>query len=340
MRRQCFSLIEILQTIILMGIVAGLAISFLRVTDREIEIFYATEKQLVEAIKESGRQMCADTSLHCTYANYTVSETDYCSGLANARMTNADGKKDGYCYRDRVTPTSGSSYCPAGYNENSRGECYRNPVCKKGSLIKDAVYLSSVVCENAQPRYNKERNWHAADGSTFNSSEHHITEFCGRMHGIVNHIPQRLDASPNPSEAELATEDFWRTCSTKGKIVIDSILTTHTGKTIDEINAAIEAKTDSFVDNANMVLPNGVRVYGLAGSFDSYKKDIYVKFDKAQMLDTILLCLPDNPATTSVDESNHDDCNTMLIRVTLDDGVDTKGQLSSIKNLSTGVDLL
>ena len=335
MRRQCFSLIEILQTIILIGIVAGLAISFLRVTDREIEIFYATEKQLVEAIKESGRQMCADTSLHCTYANYTVSETDYCSGLADERMTNVDGKKDGYCYTDRVI-VSEQSYCPAGYNENSRGECYRNPVCKRGSLIKEAVYLSSVVCENAQPKYNKERNWHAADGSTFNYNEHHITEFCGRMHGIVNHIPQRLDASPNPSEAELATEDFWRTCSTKGTKVIDPILTTHTGKTIYDINNKIKDKTSAFGDNANMVLPNGVRVYGLAGSFKSNKKDIYVKFDKAQMLDTILLCIPDNPATPLVDEWNHEDCNTMLIRVTLN----ASGELSSIKNLSTGVDLL
>ena len=60
-----FSLIEIVQTLVLIGIIAGISVSLFKRVDNDIKLLEATEKQLIIAIDEAKRRTCADVSPIC-----------------------------------------------------------------------------------------------------------------------------------------------------------------------------------------------------------------------------------------------------------------------------------
>ena len=65
-RKKGFSLIEILQTVILVGIIAGLSVSFFKKVNTDDKLMMATTNLVKTAIEEANRQMCADETPYCS----------------------------------------------------------------------------------------------------------------------------------------------------------------------------------------------------------------------------------------------------------------------------------
>ena len=169
----------------------------------------------------------------------------------------------------------------------------------------DAGYLSDYVCKDAKPRYNRSRTISFKNGASVENITS-ASELCFRLHGLLSHKAQGTDS-----------KDFEATCST---LPPKALRGTEVVLDIGGIKTQVaDATTADKTDEVNLILPNGVRIYGLGDAFSDYKKDIFVKFDRVDKLDSIVIC--DKYGIEARD------CNTMVIRVTLNDD----GSLKSIK---------
>lgn len=283
--RKGFSLIEIMQTVILLGIIAGLSVSFFKRINSNERLYLATEKQLKIAITEADRQMCGDERPTCRSAN----------GLGNMYYKDEDSANIGslpcstiysgtnynstthYC---EITLANAADSCPAAttysglsHKEMSKDNtlCYVAPPCatsqtdRTGTTTYNALTMAEALCPTNLPNY-------AVTVEGYNS-------LCYYLHKIIAHKPQRT------TEAD----DLSTTCTTATTAFNEM---NARNITVANITTAINASNDNY----NMLLPNGVRLYNMGATITPKGEvggisatNIFVKYDRVPNVATSVL---------------------------------------------------
>ena len=268
-KNSAFSLIEILQTVVLIGIIAGLSISFFRSVNTDTKLRDSTEIMLYQAIQEANRQMCSDTTLFCRIAagqGYIIDQAAMNNNMANCPNGNL---QNGFCVSAR--PNDGN--CPADTEEyterNGTVNCYSMPQCNGGT---QAVPIHEQICPNGSPQWNAliqrnnafpNVNQNLAVGAVPNNV---VSEICYRLWDIINHKQQ--------GESDL--NDLRATCVTQ----VNNCFS---------INNGNNPKCPAGDTVANMILPNGIRLYNLSGLGNNLTADgqhIYIKYDRNPLIST------------------------------------------------------
>lgn len=281
--KKAFSLIEILQTVILIGIIAGISVSFFKNLNTDEKLYNSTNKMLEAAIKEAELRLLSDArpvcgtggtfiSNICTIPPGTPNEQQrtYCidndlqcqnvnTFIAAAGLVSAYNWESGYC---EYKPAANAA-CATGFTK--KGEiCYAAPSCTSYDAtnpvdISPAIPYYSLVGSNIY----KAGVYEGGIGGIF------ISEFCRHLHSIINHKSQ---------EGVGNATDLINSCG----IPVDNCILNGTCSTTANPN-----------NHANMILPNGVRLYNLncytpngpaAGCANKY---IYIKYDRNSDLRTM-----------------------------------------------------
>ena len=109
-RKKGFSLIEILQTVILVGIIAGLSVSFFKKVNTDDKLMMSTTAMLRSAIEEANLQMCADETPYCNFGGGGFSP------LSNGETATAACRR--YYGNNDIYFDSALGYCVKQHNIN------------------------------------------------------------------------------------------------------------------------------------------------------------------------------------------------------------------------------
>lgn len=269
-KNSAFSLIEILQTVVLIGIIAGLSISFFRSVNTDTKLRDSTEIMLYQAIQEANRQMCSDTTPFCRLA--VAGDNRVRGSIIDNNVCNNGNLQNGFCVIAR--PNDGN--CPADTEEYTERDgtvnCYSMPLCNGGA---QAVPIHEQICPNGIPQWNAliqrndafpNINQNLAGGAAPNNV---VSEICYRLWDLINH--RRQDAN---IEADLIA-----TCAT----AVNNCFATN--------NTARPCSEQGIATGTNMILPNGVRLYNLSGLANNAAANpdgqhIYIKYDRNPLIST------------------------------------------------------
>ena len=237
-----------------------------RQVDNDEKLRDQTVALLDEAIIEANRRMCADETPICegtaTLCGEKISSEDcivngkVCNNLNTATaQASAYNQITGYCEYDK--PDAG---CADGFNLRMKDDkCYAPPRCSGGL---SAVPRHTKSCPNGVPAQN-----HTRDGDTS------VYELCRQLHAIINHKDQT-------GVGGAAVTDLANTCANSTDACVTALSETNP-----------DACSGSGNDLANMVLPNGARLYNLsclgraAGTVGCPDvKNIYIRFDKMDVV--------------------------------------------------------
>ncbi len=263
-----FSLIEILQTVILLGIIAGLSISFFKRLNNDDKLASQTISLLNEAVEEAGRQICSDATPACNNGDDTLMrgvqaadnvDTKYCGFLMDVFTTVAGKIKyntnTGYCEYELDNDTTpceiytinNTSYMVFEKKQDDPKVCYITPYC---GYLEPSVPVSNIICKNGVPDYSVQR----IAG---------ITEICRRLNELVNHKIQG------------------------GSESIDLITTCNSDVHECFKNNTCKDLAGNYSTNTSMILPNGVRLYNLGSKFnDGDSVFVYIKYDRIDDIKT------------------------------------------------------
>lgn len=286
--KKAFSLIEILQTVILIGIIAGISVSFFKNLNTDEKLYRSTNKMLEKAINEAklrllsdARPVCGDEFISsiCTIPvdipneqqrTYCIDNNLQCENLNTFIPDNElDAEynwESGYC---EYTPAANTS-CATGFTK--KGDiCYAAPSCNSNDVDDPddvpnyAVLYFEKIGVSEDVAYTKGVNI----GKDLEGNDIFISEFCRQLHSIINHKSQ---------EGVGGRTDLVNTCATVGDACV--------------INGTC-ANITTPDNHANMILPNGVRLYNLncytpngpaAGCANG---NIYIKYDRNSDLRTM-----------------------------------------------------
>ena len=261
-----FSLIEIVQTLVLIGIIAGISVSLFRRVDNDIKLLEATENQLEIAIDEAKRRTCADVSPICETGQLCDTSNDFkdceqAGAICRYLNTQTGGTStynhaSGYCEYEVANATP----CLAGFNtelRNGKNLCYKEPRCVDPTKETYVEIRSSVACPNNVPLLTYRP---ALEGGGAGTGPY---EFCYQLHSIINHKNQGGVGGASNTDLQNACTLPKGTCLLSGNC-----------STVNE--------------EANMILPNGVRIYNLPCALphpDSFcdaahSGAIYVRYDR------------------------------------------------------------
>ena len=285
--KKAFSLIEILQTVILIGIIAGISVSFFKNLNTDEKLYNSTNKMLEAAIKEAELRLLSDArpvcgtggtfiSNICTIPPGTPNEQQrtYCidndlqcqnvnTFIAAAGLVSAYNWESGYC---EYKPAANAA-CATGFTK--KGEiCYAAPSCTS----YDAT--NPVDISPAFPYFDKINRLVDDDNDIYEAGVLYeggifISEFCRHLHSIINHKSQ---------EGVGGRTDLVNTCATS----VDACVIADTC-----------ASTTNPNNHANMILPNGVRLYNLncytpnGPATGCANGNIYIKYDRNSDLRTM-----------------------------------------------------
>lgn len=266
-KNSAFSLIEILQTVVLIGIIAGLSISFFRSVNTDTKLRDSTEIMLYQAIQEANRQMCSDTTPFCQTGarrGYIIDQN-----AINNKMANCQGNlQNGFC----VSAPNGGN-CPANTEEytesNGTVNCYSMPRCNRAG--RQAVPIHEQICPNGIPQWDAQIQ-RTIDGISFNNNvNNQVNEICYRLWDLINHRQQ------NGSLAN----DLIATCVTAAN------------NCFAKNNGVNPPNCPQNITATNMILPNGVRLHNLSGlGFTNNRinpadgQHIYIKYDRNPLIST------------------------------------------------------
>ena len=311
--KKAFSLIEIMQTLILLGIIAGLSVSFFKRINANPKLYAATEKQLQLAIEEANRQMCNDYTPYCEIGGVRTPWVDNCSTIYGATSTYSDtGATKGYCVADRsdgacpptLSKQDTNKYLniPQMVYNGHLGKCMAAPYCinttpditcdEVGYVCysgKSAKPFSEIVCSEGIPDYSQQKD--------------NVNVLCWYLHSLIAHKKQGntddddLLATCNPNSTAFQSEYNFISHQNNLK---------YYAKRVREMS-----------DNYNMLLPNGVRLYNLGGNMDlggsaaaraaysatlggnkSGANNIYIKYDRMPDAKTAAYNGADSKSTT------------------------------------------
>ena len=252
-----FSLAEIMQTVVLLGIIAGLSVSFFRKVNYDERIYTATEKMLIEAVQEAARQVCADDKPVCREQGYAPG----CNPNLTYYMYNPD---TGYCKIFNET-YAGDCESPCFPDPNTMDveagipDCICPPGCCQEPVSPDscndyrntAIIPKDEYCPNGVPVLSKPY------------ANTKLTTFCVKLQNLINHKPQGTTEG----------NDLAATCGDNtafNAIAADAV------RDVAAITNVINACKNSGAncsDNYNMLLPNGVRLYNLGYSNIKWEHD-------------------------------------------------------------------
>ena len=272
-KNSAFSLIEILQTVVLIGIIAGLSISFFRSVNTDTKLRDSTEIMLYQAIQEANRQMCSDTTPICWFEAQAGQNNVQGSVVANGQCANG-------IYSNGLCIINNAANCPANTEEYINSEnvrsCISQATCNVNGRQGIIVPANQALCiSNPQENGRFEAQWNAQiqrtiDGTTFNTGNNQVHEICYRLWDLINHKPQ------NNSLAN----DLTATCVTAAANCFT-------------INDGSDPECPAGVNSANMILPNGVRLHNLSGlGFTNNRTNpadgqhIYIKYDRNPLIST------------------------------------------------------
>jgi len=277
-KNSAFSLIEILQTIILIGIIAGISISFFRSVNTDTKLRDSTEIMLYHTIREANKQMCSDATPFCKMADAGDGRVrGYIVDNPNNQINCTEGTyQNGNCVRLKdIDP------CPAGTEEfierDGTINCYSAPTCNNAQGgIGNVELLSSHICPNGIPQWNALIQRNASfptvnQNSAVGTPPKNVTEICYRLWDLINHKRQ----------GNSAEDDLIATCV---EVVASCFATNNANNPCNGINS----------DVTNMILPNGVRLYNLSGIANSNRptednpdgQHIYIKYDRNPLIQT------------------------------------------------------
>ncbi|MCR4881074.1 MAG: hypothetical protein K6A44_03885 [bacterium] len=288
--KKAFSLIEIMQTIILLGIIAGLSISFFKKMNTNDKLWTSTTEKLRVTIEEANRQMCNDNTPTCVFSDGMVNRNMPFSLLPQADIDAlcSDGYADSHydpetknCVYDSGAdpcPALSSLYAAVANNDrdlqmtkNSAGICTAPPPCRNAAALETGEYktdvvphryafanttykafpLSAVTCVNNVPSYQ--------------NTVVNMPVLCYYLHSILMHKPQGVDNDADLLRTCTGTVPFYNNAQTVTPAII---------------NAQVAAREAHGTDNYSMLLPNGVYLYNLGST--TYPMNIYIKYDRVQ----------------------------------------------------------
>jgi len=326
-QKSAFSLIELLQTVVLLGIIAGLSISFFKNIKSDTKLRDSTEIMLMQAIQEANKQMCADDTPYCTgfrgatRISYIVNNDN---NMCSSTFAGSAYNNKGYC-----TLTKPPAGCPAGMEEytetNGTITCFAPPKCyqsnnlaaplqilKADGTVVDvsSVPLHEAICAtNAAEGGRAEPQWNAKvprtiDGNNVNAqgaeAATQVNEICYRLWDLINHKRQ----------GATKFADLVATCVTN----TNSCFANSAGVSCNGVNN----------DTTNMILPNGTRLYNLSAlgftdrpaGANHDGQHIFIKYDKNPNIGTYSdsTVLPFN--AVRLGGANNLECNTAFITTT------------------------
>ena len=242
-----FSLVEIMQTVVLLGIIAGLSVSFFRKVNYDERLYIATDKMIKEAVQEVARQACIDDTPICDDGSVPTCVSPY---IRNEATGNCEFSTAGDCPNNCISdPNSIHANTIEGVNFNVH-TCICPPTCDTGGFAKP---LSEDFCPNGVPDLS------VRIGSPA------YTLLCTKLHELINHRQQ----------ANTKAGDLMMTCGNNSVF----------GLVLSEDDLINRLNIDGN-DNYDMLLPNGVRLYNLNGLYDSVNERsidhvvIVVKYDR------------------------------------------------------------
>ncbi len=262
-----FSLIEIMQTVVLLGIIAGLSVSFFRKLNYDERLYTATEKMLTEAVQEAARQACADDRQGCEcvvdgvntfssdFVTCAVAEFEYDSNI-------------GYCKKELI---ESDNVCPDDcfIPQDNQNLCYCTPTCSCGAQLKT---YNGEFCENGIPDLSKSVKGYVGVNHVF---------FADKLLELINHKDQTNAAHDDFFMSVTNTNLF--TGVTDESTADDGVQ----GRITKYKNGSVNVMYRN--DNYSMLLPNGVRLYNI-GSFtartdaDNDSIIIVIKYDRLESL--------------------------------------------------------
>ena len=305
MMKKAFSLIEIMQTVVLLGIIAGLSISFFKRFSSNYKLYNSTTKQLQLAIQEANRRMCNDTTPYCRGWNVSWKMANNNPNIF--KSATCEEVYSGSHYNEKLARCEASAgSCPPVNNDydglvplmvkDPTGVCYAYPTCihrkpKAGGFENEAVETqpySDIICPNGKPDYSKAK--------AINDQENtQVSALCWYLHDILSHKKQGLDD----------TDDIRRTCQTdKTVIAYNNIVYDNASPelTTEKMKDIAEDKVRGLngLTSYNMLLPNGVRLYNLGGTFQKGSNIyVYIKYDKTADIKTSVY-VENNPEASTV----------------------------------------
>jgi len=291
MRKKAFSLIEIMQTVILLGIIAGLSVSFFKKVNNDEKLYTATEKAVIDAVNEAGRQMCNDYTPYCRANGFISADVKWQNGNTTFRnvsgelrtidMSCAAGYKGatynantGYCEATVAAadpcPTKTRVYFIEMQKTKDLTKCIAPPSCpdsdgESAYTATKADTYNSIVCPNGVPNFAGTKDVNITYGGTTYTE---VNRLCYYMHDLLNHKKQ----------GNSDDDDLYLTCATPDGSDGISFQPSMIPKAIG--NAFFE-KIDKLSDAYNIKLPNGVTLYNVGASFGTGDTiTIFVKYDR------------------------------------------------------------
>lgn len=282
--KKAFSLIEILQTVILIGIIAGISVSFFKNLNTDEKLYISTNNMLEIAIKEAELRLLSDTRPVCGASGTFISnictipvgtpneqQRTYCidnnlqcqnlnTFIAAGGLVSTYNWESGYC---EYTPAANTA-CADGFRKNNN-ICYAAPSCNIYDATNPATITSAIPYFDNINSLVGDDIYEAGvyEGGIF------VSEFCRHLHSIINHKSQ---------EGVGNATDLINSCG----ISVDNCILNGSCSTTANPN-----------NHANLILPNGVRLYNLncytpngpaAGCANG---NIYIKYDRNSDLRTM-----------------------------------------------------
>ena len=294
-----------MQTVILLGIIAGLSISFFKKIDSSEKLYNATVVKLKDVIAEVDRQMCNAPTLVCfdyTSESY-VEWTDNCSTVYQGARYEPQRER---CEAPASDPCPGivtGSTCKVAISAASQINCdslsaatfqpmvkdtntntcwapkpclsyqkkYGNDINNQfDTAVLEALPLNNAACPYNIPNYNV---MVTRDGRSYSL-------FCVTMHDL---LPHKLQGT---TEAD----DLRNTCAqnnTAFRSQLNPSQDENLGYYVRNIITAFknynpdsdEDNVEKSLDKYNLRLPNGVTIYNLGGAVTD-RKNIFIKYDR------------------------------------------------------------
>lgn len=294
--KQGFSLIEIMQTVILLGIIAGVSISFLSKINVDERLYTATVRQLTLAVQEAERQICSDPTPYCAaninkfWSGHMGNDVDDDAQCARAYGPGTTYEVNtNYC----IKIVGADDACPPGMTKRNDTTCFGIPQCEVRNnnadgtvniLYTDAVPYHDAACPtDSGLNIDQMRPGNAG-----------VYEICFRLHSLINHKTQTSEAANDLALTCIAAVDA---C-----ILVD--------------DDGDECSQNGNIQHANLILPNGVRIYNLSNQNiytddpDAPSEFIYIKYDRIPDVKNIK-----KPTTAAA--ANANPANFNMIPITL-----------------------
>ena len=305
-----FSLIEIIQTVVLLGIIAGLSVSFFTKFNADEKLQEPTEIKLYNAIQEANKQMCNDETPYCsgtatdgTVVSYEVNTTNHCCVTSYGANVTFDNMKK-LCSISLAN--AGGVNCPAGMslsqNDDGTPFCYGKPMCYSGGCAAGnelrvsqpagdhvaAQPLHEIVCAANVPHWSSYIQRNVAGNEINSPGFQNVTEICYRLWSLLNHEPVSTDANADGTIDE--ADDLLMTCNTRDAAPYACMYSV--GATPGK-----ECSGNGSTPQPNLTLPNGIMLYnlecigraGCPGAAAVANKDgqnIYIKYDRNFQMST------------------------------------------------------